>query len=86
MDPVTQVQILDETDWIPHSTKIPLSDNTLTLLIKQEKLIQIFSLYYKKKFQWLEHSSKAQETGVQSQVEWYLRLKKWFLKPSCSQY
>ena len=32
---------------------------------------------------WVEYSPIAQETRVQSQVESYLRLKKWYLMPPC---
>ena len=32
---------------------------------------------------WVEHSSRVQEIGVQSQVESYQRIKKWYLMRPC---
>ena len=32
---------------------------------------------------WVECSPMVRETAVQSQVEWYQRLKKWYLMPPC---
>ena len=44
-----------------------------------EKCIYIYRLIVK----WVECSPMVRETGVQSQVEWYQRLEKWYLIPPC---
>ena len=53
---------------------------------KEKKKISIFSMLYLRVMyisKWLECSLMAWETWVQSQVESYQRLKKWYLIHSC---
>ena len=95
MDMATQVQILDEVDCILYSTNTHGKGmNPIILLptIGKEKsrlgsLALIRQPVKEKENSQLKPiglmSREFDKTGVQSQVESYQRLKKWYLKPPC---
>ena len=84
---ITQKNYWKHIDWrLTSSSKIfclkmlIFKQNTQELFGQYTSNIHIYIWYIHK---WLECLPMAQATGVQSQVESYQRLKKWYLMPPC---